>query len=69
MEVEMTSNDRTEPTPQNLLKVSKVAKVCDCSEKQVRRWIDSRELVAHRLGRLIRIAPKDLETFLKMRRD
>lgn len=65
----MSSNVRTEPTPNKLLKVGEVAEVCDCSDKQVRRWIDRRELVAHRLGRLIRIAPKDLETFLKMRRD
>ena len=65
----MASNDRTEAIPEKLLRVGEVAEVLDCSDKHVRRLIDRRELVAHRLGRLIRIAPKDLETFLKMRRD
>ncbi len=69
MESGMERNDGSEPTPNKMLRVSNIADVCDCSDKQVRRWIDSRELVAHRLGRLVRIAPKDFETFLKLRRD
>ena len=65
----MRSNDRTEAPPTKLLKVGKIADELDCSDKHVRRLIDSGELVAHRIGRLIRIAPKDFETFLKKRRD
>ena len=69
MEAELASNDRTEASPKKHRRISVVAEVLDCSEKHVRRLIDRRELVAHRIGRLIRIAPKDFETFLKMSRD
>ncbi len=65
----MTDKDPTVKTPPKLLTVDKVAEICNCSDKQVRRWIARSELVAHRLGRLVRIAPKDLDAFLKMRRD
>ena len=65
----MTDKDPIVKTPLKLLKVDEVAGICKCSEKQVRRWIARGELAAHRLGRLVRIAPKDLEAFLKLRRD
>ncbi len=65
----MNAKSRKSAPPPRLLNVSEVAEICSCSTKQVRRWIDRGELVAHRLGRLIRIAPGDLDTFLKMRRD
>ncbi len=52
-----------------LLTVNEVADICRVSQKSVRRWIARNELIAYRLGRLVRIAPKDLDAFLKMRRD
>ena len=69
MEAELAINDRTEAISEKFLGISKVAEVCDCSEKHVRRLIDRGELVAHRIGRVISIAPKDFESFLKPRRD
>lgn len=38
------------------------------SDKTVRRWIKSGDLIAHRIGRQWRISRTDLETFLKLRR-
>ena len=65
----MTDKGPMVKTPAKFLTVGEVAQICNCSDKQVRRWIARSELVAYRLGRLVRIAPKDLEAFLKMRRD
>ena len=48
--------------------VDDVAETCRVSSRTVRRWIDNDDLVAHRIGRLIRISPADLDTFLKIRR-
>lgn len=38
------------------------------SDKTVRRWIKSGELVAHKLGDQYRISEADLELFLRSRR-
>ena len=48
--------------------IRQTAEICQVSEKTVRRWIARGELVAYRLGRQWRIAQKDLDTFLKLRR-
>lgn len=53
---------------EKLLSIIKVADTLNVSEKTVRRWIERRELVAYRLGHQWRIAPKDLEIFLRLRR-
>ena len=50
------------------LSVGDVAETLQVSEKTVRRWIDLGELVAHRFGRQLRIAPEDFEVFVKLRR-
>ena len=47
-----------------LLTIPDVADICVVSTKTVRRWIQSRQLVAIRLGRQWRIARKDLERFI-----
>ena len=49
--------------------VASTAQYCDVSEKTVRRWIDAGDLPVHRLGRALRISEKDLEMFIRMRRD
>lgn len=51
--------------PAALLTISEVAGIFRVSTKTIRRWIDSDELPAHRLGRQWRIAPKDLHHFLR----
>ena len=52
-----------------LLNVAQVARHIGVSEKTVRRWIDSKILPAHRLGRLVRVSESDLNVFIRMSRD
>ena len=47
-----------------LLTIDDVARVCKVSVKTVRRWIESGELRAAKLGAQWRIRPKDLELFI-----
>jgi excisionase family DNA binding protein len=56
------------PRPIRLYTVSEVADQLKVSQKQVRRWIGSGALVAHRLGRQLRVADSDLRAFLAQRR-
>jgi len=51
-----------------LLTITEVAEACQVSERTVRRWLKSGDLVGHLLGRQWRITPTDYETFLKLRR-
>ncbi len=61
--------NRSDPrTIDPLLTIGQTADVCQVSDKTIRRWIERGELVAHRLGRQWRIAQKDFDTFLKLRR-
>ena len=47
-----------------LLTIDDVARVCKVSVKTVRRWIESGELRAAKLGAQWRTRPKDLELFI-----
>ena len=47
-----------------LLTIDDVARACKVSVKTVRRWIESGELRAAKLGAQWRIRPKDLELFI-----
>ncbi len=49
--------------------VAGTAEYCDVSEKTVRRWIAAGDLPVHRFGRALRISEKDLEMFIRTRRD
>lgn len=49
--------------------VAGTAHHCDVSEKTVRRWIAAGDLPVHRFGRALRISEKDLEMFIRTRRD
>ena len=53
---------------EGFLDIKQVAKFLKLSEKQVRRYIKRRELAHHRIGRLYRISPDDLRSFLAQRR-
>jgi excisionase family DNA binding protein len=55
--------------PQRLLTIKDVADILQVSDKTVRRWIDAGDLVAHRVGRQLRVSQGDLETFIKLRRE
>jgi excisionase family DNA binding protein len=47
--------------------IQQAAIYCAVSEKTVRRWIARRQLAAHKLGALWRIADSDLKRFLRHR--
>lgn len=70
----MTADDAVPPKdarssrPLVLHTVQQVAETLQVSDKQVRRWIASGDLVAHRLGRQLRIADADLRAFVAQRR-
>lgn len=48
--------------------ITQVAELAEVSTRTVRRWIDSKLLVAHRFGGVVRIADHDLRTFLNQHR-
>jgi excisionase family DNA binding protein len=48
---------------------AEVADMLGVSLRSVQRWIDSRGLVAHRLGAAVRISEPDLRAFLALHRD
>ena len=53
----------------NFYTIADVAECLNVSTRTVRRWIDRRLLVAHRLGGPLRIAEADLRLFLALHRD
>ncbi|MFQ5792433.1 MAG: helix-turn-helix domain-containing protein [Acidobacteriota bacterium] len=55
------------PLP-TLYSIRETADLLKVSTKTIRRWIESGELPAHRLGRQIRISEDDLLTFIRTRR-
>jgi excisionase family DNA binding protein len=55
-------------TDDELFTVDEIAKKAKASPRQVRRWIEHGDLVAHKLGRLVRISRRDYELFLRQRR-
>ena len=52
----------------NLLTIKQAAEHLQVSSKTLRRWIDTGDLIAHRLGRQWRISETDLQTFIRMGR-
>jgi excisionase family DNA binding protein len=49
--------------------ISEVAERLHVSARTVRRWIEAGDLVAHRIGGLVRIAEDDLRAFLALHRE
>ena len=64
----LTDNDRTAHGLAPLLTIRQTASVLQVSVKTVRRWIKGGDLVAHRIGRQLRISRDDLQTFIKLQR-
>jgi excisionase family DNA binding protein len=52
------------PRPKTFYTVDDVADSLSVSPRSVHRWIDSKELIAHRFGRAVRVAESDLVAFL-----
>ena len=48
--------------------IAEIAGLLKVNAKTVRRWIDSKELIAHRFGRQWRISEDDLRTFVRAQR-
>jgi excisionase family DNA binding protein len=63
----MTDKDLAE-RPKRLYTIAAVAEELDVCSRTVRRWIDTRLLAAHRLGRQWRVGHDDLRAFLAARR-
>ena len=59
------TTDRAFPS---LLTIKQAAEHLQVSSKTIRRWIDTGDLIAHRLGRQWRISETDLQTFIRMGR-
>jgi excisionase family DNA binding protein len=53
------------PATPEFLTIDDVARALGVSTRTVRRWIQSGQLVAHRIRRVVRIAPADLDAFLR----
>lgn len=51
------------------LTIAAVARRLDTSQRNVHRWIASRGLIVHRIGRAVRISEADLKAFLRAHRD
>lgn len=55
------------PSPDRLLTIQDVADRCQVASKTVRRWIESGEMTAFKLGRQWRISEQGLKLFLRER--
>ena len=55
---------KTRRINETLLTIADVARRCQVSIKTVRRWINSGELPAAKLGAQWRIRPRDIELFI-----
>ena len=56
------------PTLPKFYTIQEISDALDVSPRTVSRWIERRELIAHGLGRLVRVADDDLRIFLARRR-
>ena len=63
----MSRDHQNKPTPEYST-TRQIAEHFQTSERQVRRWIDAGDLVAHRFGRMVRIHRNDRDTFEKLHR-
>jgi excisionase family DNA binding protein len=55
--------------PPKYYSVKAVAEALDVSPRTVRRWIENRDLIVHRVHGVVRIAEDDLGTFLALHRE
>ena len=49
--------------------IEQIAECVDSSTRTVRRWIEKKLLVAHRINGLVRISEADFQAFLAAHRD
>jgi excisionase family DNA binding protein len=60
--------DRPKSAPR-FYTIEQIAECVAASERSVRRWIENKLLVAHRINGLVRISEADFLAFLAARRD
>ena len=53
----------------SLLTLDQTAEVLQVTTRTLHRWIDTGDLVVHRIGRQLRISDPDLQAFIRVRRD
>jgi excisionase family DNA binding protein len=49
--------------------IAEIAEITGVSRRTVRRWIVTKDLIAHHFGRSVRIAEDDLKAFLVQHRE
>jgi len=59
---------KNKDTVRQLLTLSDVAEILQCSEKTVKRRVASGDLPVVRDGRMVRVHPDDLDRYVKLRR-
>ncbi len=64
----MTPNTKQTTLPEKLLTEKVVSEILGCSIRTVRRRIEAGELAVIRDGRLKRIQPEDLRSYIQRRR-
>jgi excisionase family DNA binding protein len=55
-------------SPLRFYSIAQVADLLAVSPRSVRRWVTTRELLAHKFGRQVRISEADLTAFIERRR-
>jgi excisionase family DNA binding protein len=60
---------RDGPNRKRFFTVANVAESLSVSTRTVRRWLDARELIAHRFNGVLRISDADLHAFLARHRE
>ena len=60
---------KAEQTKPKFYTIQQVAECVNASTRSVRRWIDQKILIAHRLNGLVRISEADFAAFLAAQRD
>ena len=65
----MKVGNRYDPKSFRFYSLREVADMLSVSDRTVRRWLERGELVGHRFGHQLRIAPADLDTFVKLHRE
>lgn len=64
----MNPKNKPTPLPDKLLTETEVSKILGCSVRTVRRRIAASELAVIRDGRLVRIHPDDLNSYIQSHR-
>ncbi len=64
-----SADDTRSNGPDRFYSIYDVAEQMDVVPRTTRRWIDAGLLVAHRVGRVLRISERDFRAFLAAHRD